>query len=553
MSGIGGIISPNAAGQIGENMYEALKERGADTHGAYISKELCLIHTGYKEPTGGKQPTRAVFGQKACVVAIDGELYNSEELQKELAKLGHKLADTSDAAVVAHCYMAWGQSCPERMNGIFAFAVWDGEGLFFARDRLGVCPLFYSVGTYGLVFASNIKGILAHPQIEPVIGEEGILEILMLGPGRSPANSIFKNIKELAPGECAYYKDGLKTNTYWRLSAKTHLDSFAQTVETVRHLLTDTVKRQAAKGGRVSNLSLGGLGCAALANITRANNYSINFVGSQSEDNEQGVTRIILGSDQLADALETAILTRGLPGMADIDAALLLSLQHLENAVFLSTGAEEIFGGHPWYQDEELKTFPWAQNVEYRAKFIKQGICQASPQEYVRHRYERAIQAASTLYDDDKKETQIRQLFNLNLGWFLQTQLSSNDSMSVKVRIRTPFLDHRLVEYMYNVPWEMKTGLLREILQVSEKTLTREKNPLAKTQNPGYTRRVQDMLKDVLNQNAPIFELVSKKALSELLETQTINWYGQLMAYPQTIAYFLQINSWMENYKVKLG
>jgi len=554
MSGIGGIINSNTAGQLSENMYEALKARGADTYGTYMSKEMCLIHTGYKQSIGDKQPTRAVFGQKACVAVLDGELYNSKELQDELAKLGHKLLDTTDAAVVAHSYMAWGKSCPERMNGNFAFAVWDGEGVFFARDHLGVCPLFYSVGSYGLVFASSIKGILAHPQIEPIIGEEGILEILMLGPGRSPTSAIFKNIKELAPGECAYYKDELEKTTYWRLKAKPHLDNHAQTVETVRYLLTDAVKRQATKSGRVSNLFLGGPGCIALASIAKVNSYSINFVGSpQSNDNEDA-KRIILGSDELADALVGAIEARGLPGMADIDAALLIFLQKIsENAVLVSTGADEIFGNHSWYQDEELPdTFPWAQNVEYRASFINKDICQASPQEYVRHRYERAIQAASTLYDDDKNETRVRQLFNLNLGWFLQTQLSTNDSMSAKVRIRTPFLDHRLIEYMYNVPLEMKTSLLHDAFQL-EKTPAREKNPLAKAQNPGYTRRVQDMLKDILHTNAPIFELVSKKALSDLLETQTINWYGQLMAYPQTIAYFLQLNAWMENYKIKLG
>jgi len=590
MSGIGGIVnystSDQIAAQISENMLGALKNRGSDIYGTYISEKMCLIHTRNKNFDNTTQPIRAVMGRKAYVLVFDGEIYNKEELRHELSNYGYKFPESSDATVVLHGYMAWGQSCVEKFNGVFAFAIWDDTGLFIARDRLGIRPIYYATGSYGLVFASNIKAILTHPKIEPTVGRDGIAELIMLGPGRSPGCAIFNNIKELAPGECAYYTNELKISTYWRLKAKIHQDSFEKTAETVRDLLNDATTRQLAKGGNIASLLSGGLDSSAITALSKVKHtFSVDYVGDKpSEDTEfaehmvdfLGLNHrnIILGSDELADGLTAAMEARGLPGMADVDSALLLFLNRINESaenfqvVFSGEGADEIFGGYPWYQDEErlfADTFPWAQNVEYRASFISPGIIK-NPEQYTKICFDKAIRAANTLYDDDNTEKRIRQMYNLNLGWFLQTLASRVDSMSsiAKLSVRMPFLDYRLVEYMYNVPWKFKNcgnqekGLLRIALKelLPEKILTRKKSPFPKTYNPGYTRRVEDMLKTILNDNnAPLFEIVSKQALANLLENYSskTNWYGQLMTYPQTIAYFLQINAWMKSFDVKIS
>ena len=589
MSGIAGIINHAAhvSAQICESMQEALKCRGSDVYGTYISEKMCLIHTGHSHEEN-RQPLRGVVGQKAYVLVFDGELYNKNELRQELGTLGYKFQENTDVAVVLHAYMAWGQSCVERINGVFAFAVWDETGLFLARDRLGIRPLYYSVGTYGLIFASNIKTVLAHPEVEPVISTDGIAELIMLGPGRSPGHAVFKNIKELAPGECAYYKDGLAKSTYWRLKAKIHQDSFPQTVETVRALLTDAIRRQS--GGRVAALLSGGLDSSIITAVSGVRDtFSIDYVGNdkhfspneyQPDDDNEFIAqmisarnlnhrRIVLGSDELADILDDAMEARGLPGMADIDSALLLLMRKVGEGFSIALsgeGADEIFGGYPWFQDEKrlfTDTFPWAQNAEYRASFVRPGLIN-SPADYVKNHFDRAIQAANTLYDDDKTEKRVRQMYNLNLGWFMQTLLSRSDSMAAaaKVSIRMPFLDYRLVEYMYNVPWHFKNhgdrekGILREAFKhlLPEKIIDRKKSPFPKTHNPGYTLRVQDMLREVLNDIcAPLLEILSKSALENLLTNTAVeHWYGQLMSNPQTIAYFLQINAWMKAYNVKI-
>jgi len=613
MSGIGGIVGHGAsigaleAAQVCDGMLTALKKRGADVHGTYISEEICLIHTRHTHLDEGKQPIRAAIGNKAYVLVYDGEIYNKDELRKELAEKGHRFSETSDAAIVIHGYMAWGEKCVERINGVFAFALWDGNRLFLARDRLGLRPIFYASGSYGLVFASNIKTMLAHPKVRPVINAEGAADIILLGPGRTPGRGVFKDIHEIGPGEYATYipGQGIEKTNYWRLKAQTHRENFKETTEAIRSLLTDAVKRQYpgspgesfatgknnGSSKKAAILLSGGLDSSTIAALTRAEkSFSVDFVGNdkyfttsefQPEDDADHIKRmvnhlnlrhkhVVLGSDELADALEDAMNARGLPGMADVDSALLLFLRRVreETPIALSgDGADEIFGGYPWYQDEKLLTFkgfPWAQSTEYRAKFLLPGLMK-EPEEYVQTRYERTIRAAESLYDDEPIGKYIRQMYMLNLGWFMQCLAVRSDAMAAAagISVRTPFLDYRLVEYLYNVPWSFKNhgdrekGLLRESVKglLPEPVLNRKKSAFPKTHNPAYLARVKDMLREVLKDKAsPIFALINKDALQRLVEAQsdTTNWYGQLMAYPQTIAYFLQVNMWMKEYSVSV-
>jgi len=590
MSGFGGVINKHTPipAAVMEKMQESLKSLGTDNCGTYISQNVCLIHTGYNFENS-RQPVRGVLGRTAYFVVLDGELYNKTELRRELITLGYRTHDDSDANVVLHGYMAWGKNCVERFIGAYAFAVWDETGLFIARDRLGIKPLYFSENSDGLVFASSLQAVLSHPNIQPQIDENGILELIMLGPARSPGCAIFANVKEIAPGECAYYttlSPGLEINTYWRLKAKIHQDNYPQTVEHVRQLVTDSVNRHGVPQGSTGvSLVSGGLDSSiitALSGIKES--YDLDYVGNNKhfaannfqpqEDrdfveiikNYLGLNyrRIILGSDEIAGALHPAMVARGLPGMADIDAALLLFLQKIGEFhdgffAFSGEGADEIFGGYPWCNANTAPTtFPWATDINLRASFLPDfPIC---PKEYVKSRFNRAIASANTLYDDDDIEKQTRQMFNINLGWFMQnlTNRASAMGTAAKVRMRMPFLDYHLVEYMYNVPSEFLTrdgtkGLLRTAFKdiLPLEIIEREKSPFPKTHNPGYTKLVQDKLRMILaDSNAPIFSILHKNVLENILENESGHWYGQLMAYPQTIAYFLQINDWMKFFNV---
>ncbi|MCL2840751.1 MAG: asparagine synthase (glutamine-hydrolyzing) [Defluviitaleaceae bacterium] len=596
MGGIGGIVgynnSASIAAQVCEEMLNSLKMRGADLNGTHISKEICLMHTCHSQLNNSSQPLRVTLGNKAYVLVFDGELYNNEALRNELYKKGHRMSDTNDATVVLYAYIAWQQNCVEKLNGVFSFAIWDGSQLFLARDRLGLRPIFYSIGAYGLVFASSIKAMLSHPQIRPVIDTNGAAELILLGPGRTPGCGVFKNISELGPGEHAVYipNHGISKTTYWRLKSQTHREDFKETVVTIRELLMDSVNLQLLPKEKSPAILLsGGLDSSAVAALAKANkSFSVDYVGNdkhfsptnfQPEDDGEYIKRmidhlglkhkrIVLGSDELADALNDAMHARGLPGMADVDSALLLFLRHVSketSIVFSGEGSDEIFGGYPWYQDKNRlmqNGFPWSQSVQHRAKFLLPELLK-EPEAYVQARYDWTIKEAEISYDDEPIERRIRQMYMLNLHWFLQCLAVRNDTMaaSAGMSVRAPFLDYRLVEYLYNVPWHFKNyenrekGLLREALKgiLPDTVLFRKKSPFPKTHNPAYLTRVKDMLLPILSDtSSPIFSLVPKAALQALYDGQSAdtNWYGQLMSYPQTIAYFLQVNMWMKDYAV---
>jgi asparagine synthase (glutamine-hydrolysing) len=157
----------------------------------------------------------------------------------------------------------------------------------------------------------------------------------------------------------------------------------------------------------------------------------------------------------------------------------------------------------------------------------------------------------------------MRQMMRLNTDWFMQTLLDRKDRMSMysALEVRVPFCDHRIAEYLYSVPWEMKDynhfekGLLRKAMEgyLPENILWRKKSPYPKTHNPSYMRLVSQRLQALLDGGtAPLFQLVRPQALTELLQdNKSQPWYGQLMTTPQTIAYMLQVNYWLEHYHVE--
>jgi asparagine synthase (glutamine-hydrolysing) len=590
MGGFNGVAGPNAP------LHAFL---GDDTHGKYISPQVCLVYTGAASERFAPQPVRGVLGQRAYVLACDGELYNKQELIKELHTLGYRFADRSDAAVILHGCMAWGAACLDKLEGVYAFALWDGEQLLLGRDRLGLKSLFYSLGESGLLFASHISALLDRPGAKNAIAPEGVAELLLLGPGRTPGSGIVKGIRELKPGHYMQYRIGgeLKETLYWQLKAVPHREDFGETVEAVRALVTEAVNRQSlisADSAKIIMLS-GGLDSSIIAALAKSRETtSLDYVGNDKHFIPNGFEpesdaeyigemvsflrsrhrRHVIGTDELADALLPAMEARGLPGMGDIDAAFLLFCKNIRASApvaFSGEGADEIFGGYPWFTDEEIRnadTFPWSRSLEYRLSFLHSANkARNGPQEYIRARYEEALNQAPNLYDDDPTDKRIRQLFLLSLQWFLQTLASRTECMgkAAGLVVRTPFLDHHLVAYMYNVPWEYKyhgdreKGLLRAAFKglLPESVLLRKKAPFPKTHNPAYPRKVRDMMKDVLEaSNAPLFQIVERERVKAMLD-DTENgpsqpWYGQLMALPQTIAYFLQINAWLERYSIEI-
>ncbi len=585
--------------KIYEKMQHALLRRGPDQRGMVLKRQAALIHTRLAviDIDGGRQPMS--FGRYTIV--YNGELYNTDELRRELAG-DFGFTTHSDTEVVLKSYIKWGSTCVDRFNGIFALAVWDEEEqrLFLARDRIGVKPLFYYDTGTRLIFASELPSLLEHPLVPHEIDAEGAAELLLMAPGRTMGCGVIRGVKEVKPGWCGYYTaEGTKLWEYWRLRAYELHESFEDTAEHVRELVLDSVRRQLVSDVPVCTFLSGGLDSSLISSVAAAElkkqgrqlttlsvDYRNNekyfrsshfqpdsdpeYIACMAEYLGTDHHNIVLDTADLAKALDDAVEARGLPGMADVDSSMLLFCREIKKygTVALSGEcADEIFGGYPWYRDEDIRMtdgFPWAQSTVYRSRFLCDRYArEIDAGDYVYSAYRRTADYAMKLPDDSPLEYRMREMTQLNFHWFMQTLLDRKDRMSMYsgLEVRVPFCDYRIAEYMYNVPWEYKDykgrekGLLREAMKewLPEKVLWRKKSPYPKTHDPVFLDIVTERLRSVLDSGGRLTELVKREELERLLRHEDhVQWYGQLMNLPQTIAYFVQLNCWLERFDIKL-
>ncbi len=586
-------------------MLNTMLRRGPDDTGIYKCGPCTLLHARLAviDPKRGKQPMCLTAQKQTYCIVYNGELYNTAEIRKELEVLGHNFITHSDTEVVLHAYVQWKQAALEKLNGIFAFAVWEegAQRLFLARDRMGVKPLFYKRHEGGLLFASEIKTILAYPTVKAELNGQGAAEILLLGPGRMAGSGVFCGVEELEPGYFAYYEEGeLSKTAYWKLRDAEHTDTFPETVEKVRSLVLDAVRRQMISDVPIGTFLSGGLDSSILSAVcarefanrgevlqTFSVDYADNdkyFVPNKFQPNSDGhyirtMEKFlhanhhwtILTPEDLVDALEGATIARDLPGMADVDFSLLAFCKEIRKSVKVALSgecADEIFGGYPWYRDPQVRAkdgFPWAQNTAIRKSFLHPEIAGGiDAEDFVHACYQKTIDDTDVLPGTSALERRMKEMVNLNFRWFMQTLLDRKDRMSMYsgLEVRVPFCDYRIAEYLYTVPWEykdymgMEKGLLRKAMEgvLPDEVLYRKKSPYPKTYDPRYLQLVSSHLQAIINDTqAPIHQIVNKQSLQSLLtESFAWPWYGQLMRVPQTIAYMLQINFWLEHYHISV-
>ena len=584
-------------------MQQALVPRGPDQEGVYLRPGVCLMHTRLCviDPVNGTQPMVIEEGGKEYAVVYNGELYNTFELRSELSTAGQKFRTDSDTEVLLRSYLVWGQDCVRRFNGIFAFAIWDADqkALLIARDRMGVKPFFYAQAQDGFQFASEIKALLKHPAIPARLSREGIYDLMLLGPGRTPGCGVLKGIHELLPGHMGIYHHGtLRIQRYWGLVDRPHTDTFPETVEMTRHLVTDAISRQLVSDVELGTFLSGGLDSSLISAIAaqkagsrRLKTFSVTyrengryFQSSKFQPNSDDAfidtmvdflgsdhTYVTLDTPELIDALYRAVDARDLPGMADVDSSLWLFSREIKKQVTVALSgecADEIFGGYPWYLDPTIRErygFPWMQCLDYRSSFLQPEFQDKRRMEdYVHSRYEQTVQHTHKLDQTSALEGRMKEMMQLNLQWFMQTLLDRKDRMSMAhgLEVRVPFCDHRIVEYLYHTPWAYKDyqgrekGLLREAMAgvLPKEILWRKKSPYPKTHHPSYLAGVSRQLTDLLHDPAaPIHQIVRHEAMEKLLQSQSSTpWYGQLMTTPQTIAYLLQLNYWLDRYQVSI-
>lgn len=593
--------------QVHENivseMGHTLKHRGPDDFGTYVSEHVAFAHSRLAviDLVGGVQPMKKVIDSYEYCIIYNGELYNTDELKNELLNNNFHFTTTSDTEVILLSYIAWGTKCVEKFNGIFSFAIWDGlkKSCFLCRDRFGVKPFFYSINDDCFVFASEIKALFKYPSIKPIINSYSLCEIFGLGPARSPGCGVFENIHEIPPGYAAYISyNGFKLYPYWKLTALPHNDSYDDTVLRTRELLLDAVERQLVSDVPICTLLSGGVDSSIISSIAAnrlksknqiLDTYSFDFkdndlffkpssfqpsqdrpfVDIMTEYLHSNHTFLDCNSSDLFDYLYDAVKAKDLPGMADIDSSLLYFCKQIKkrHTVCLSGEcADEVFGGYPWFRDEEAfntRAFPWSKDLEIRKNIMSDDLLKALPlDEYVHSQYETTIASVPVLDCETPLQKRQREISYLNITWFMTTLLDRKDrtTMASGLEVRVPFADHRLVEYIYNTPWEFKyhnntvKGLLRDAAKglLPDEVLYRKKSPYPKTYNPVYENMLKSELNNIIsNNNSPIMPLINVENIKKLMSGESDYgkpWFGQLMATPQIYAYLIQVNYWLELY-----
>ena len=602
MCGIAGMVGLPYQEHSLKEMMKTMLRRGPDSNGVVRKDGAVLLHSrlAIVDPEGGKQPMELCCAGECYTIVYNGELYNTREVKNELIALGHSFRGHSDTEVVLHAYAQWKEECLHKFNGIFGFGVWEQyrKRLFLARDRMGVKPLFYTLKDRGILFASELKTILASGLVKPALDAEGAAQLLLMGPGRIPGSGVFRDILELEPGWCGSFENGKwHPRQYWKLKDREHRESFEETAEQVRFLVTDAIKRQMVSDVPLGTFLSGGLDSSLISSVcakelgqpldTFSVDYENNdkyFVpGKFQPDSDNSYIEImqsylgsdhhwtVLGAQELADTLEEATIARDLPGMADVDFSLLAFCKRIRPRVKMALSgecADEIFGGYPWYRDPEVRAlegFPWAQNTALRSSFLAPSVKEKiDPTEFVMEQYKRTLRESDVLPEASAQERRVKEMVNLNMRHFMQTLLDRKDRMSMYcgLEVRVPFCDYRIAEYLYGVPWEYKDhqgrekGLLRYAMgqYLPQAVLHRKKSPYPKTWDPAYQSIMEGRVKALLeDQSAPIFQIVKPEALHTLLgDSYTWPWYGQLMRVPQTMAYMLQIDFWMRHYQVEV-
>lgn len=590
-------------------MIDTLKMRGPDDSGRYVCPNIAFGHRRLSvvDPANGAQPMIKRRNGHDFVITYNGELYNTSELRAELEGYGYHFETNCDTEVLLTAYMEFGTKCVEKLNGIFAFGIWDAakERLFLARDRIGVKPLFYAIRDCQFIFGSEVKTLLANPLIKPEVNIEGLAEILMVGPARTPGNGVFKNVFELKPGHAfVYTATGSRNYRYWALMSHVHEDNFETTVQKVRELLIDTAQRQLVADVDVCTFLSGGLDSSALTALAamefqrsgkgKLNTYSVDYIdndiyfkASSFQPNSDAPWvekmvkacdtchhRILIDNIELAKSLPKATLARDFPGMADVDTSLYLFSREIKKGATVALSgecADEVFGGYPWFYREEMinsHAFPWSPKPEMRLDWLNDNVkSQMDLVEYVKTRYDDAISEVPRLKGENKVAARMREIFYLSLTRWMPTLLDRKDRMSMAfgLEVRVPYCDHRLVEYVWNIPWEMKNyknrekGLLRQALAgiLPDDVLWRKKSPYPKTHHPEYLNIVRNWALDILNDaNSPLTELMDVKKLNEIakqdLAASNIPWFGQLMGGAQLFAYLIQLDTWLKAYKIKI-
>ena len=517
-----------------------LEHRGPDDDGVWCGaraflgmRRLSVIDVG-----GGHQPIGNEDG--SIQVVYNGEIYNFRELRAELEAHGHRFVTRSDTEVIVHGYEEWGEAVLDRLNGMFALALWDGRSdtLLVARDRLGVKPLYYYVDPGRLIFASEIKAILAHPDVPRDVDPTGLLNYFAYGHAVGE-QTIYRGIRKLLPGHLLRVRGhAIETRVWWNpVPGALTAMSLAECAAEVRRLLEDSVRLRLIADVPLGAFLSGGLDSSAVVAIMArqmdrpVQTFAIGFEFG-AEFNELPDARLVsahigtahhelvIRPRDLVDTLQTLVYHFDEPfGDAACFPTYLVSRlarQHVTVAL-TGEGGDELFGGYRRYlaarwigmlrratgglagpvmspflalpRFRRVKKLVEAAGTRGEAARYA-GFLRVFSDEALRDlldaRYEQAAQAYDALdvyrrhFLDARAADELNRYMYVDMKtWLADTYLEKVDktSMAVSLEARVPLLDYRLVEFALTIPssFKMRGGVTKRVLREAVRDLLPER------------------------------------------------------------------------------
>ncbi|WP_227999782.1 asparagine synthase (glutamine-hydrolyzing) [Nocardia australiensis] len=576
MCGIAGIVDFGATEQqlrtLLPRMATTMINRGPDAADSWIADNIALGHTRNSviDVEGGTQPMIAtdINGHPIAVIDYVGEVYNFRDLATELAAHGHRLNTTSDTEVVLHAYLEWGNHFVEHLDGIFGFVIWDirSQTLILTRDFIGVKPLYYAFIGGGIVFGSEPKALIAHPEVSSEVDPAGFRAMMTYG--RPPGTTTFADLHVVKPGHLmTFSKNGMTETRYWSIPVATHDDDLDTTIATVRSLARSAVRRQCVSDVPWGVLLSGGLdssmtaACAADAFGPGLPSFTLDFDGhldrfqpthlrpasdlpfaqEMSQHLSTRARTVVLDSADLSNPVDRAAVLRAWDepiAYGDSDVSLYQFCREVKTdatMVISGEGADELFLGYDWLQNDTLddSTLPWFETgieVSGAASLLDADLLKFIDVEgHARKDAQLVRDSIEHLPQETPADRRNRVRMHLALTRFIPQQLDRMDRMSMAsaLEVRVPLLDRKLVEYAVNIPWAMQTfdGREKSILRaaaadlVSPGVIQRRKSNYPMTQDPQYAQLLEKQFVDVVSGGSPVTDLMDAHVLDNLRST----------------------------------